>query len=165
LQPESSSAVQSSSATGAPESKPAKIAPPASVPINETDSLQAAMDAFAKALSMRDVDAFLSHFSRRRAFTLLGTIDEPYRAARIKYADLSRELHSGDRSQGWYAEFMGDEDESFALSVASAEHRPWKRVGKHKFVLPDDDANSRMFVVWRKEGPRWVIDTIAIPDA
>jgi hypothetical protein len=32
-------------------------------------------------------------------------------------------------------------------------------------VLPDDDADSTLYVLWRREGAHWVVDTIAVPGA
>jgi hypothetical protein len=137
------------------QAQPVLVADPA--------SLEAAMLGFARAIDERDVDSFLSYISKKKGFRYVGTIQHPHKVDQVAYKVVARDLQNRDDTQGWYSVLMSNEDESLALSVAGAAGRPWKKAGKLKFVLPDDDLDSTLYVTWRKEESRWVIDSIGIP--
>jgi hypothetical protein len=137
--------------------------PPPSGAVSATDPLATAMRGFARAIETRDTGALLGYVSKQRGLTFLDTIAEPHQKTHLTYEELARDLQTRDLQQGWYSVLLGDDDESFALATACSAGRTWKRAGKRKFVLPDDDLDSRLFVSWRREGARWVIDTIAQP--
>jgi hypothetical protein len=127
-------------------------------------SAAAAMEGFARAVERRDAGAVLQYFSKK-GFRYLETIEKPRQVRRVTYAELAQDLIAGPSGSGWYAALLSDEDESFALATASANGRPWREVSNHKFVLPDDEADSTLYVIWRREGERWFVDTLAVPGA
>lgn len=151
-----------------PESSPSPTpaATSSSTPGPPASSLDEAMRGFMSALVQKDVERFLVYFSRSKPFRYIGTIEVKQRVQLVDYEDLSRALRARDVDRGWYSIlFDGGPDDSFAQTVADPERRAWRRVDERKFVPPGDDADSTLFVIWRKERDRWVVDAIAYPGA
>ena len=62
------------------------------------------------------------------------------------------------------AGFDAGGDDCFRNYVDNTPVALWKWVGKNRFVPPDETADSKVYVKWRKEGASWVVDEIAAPD-
>jgi hypothetical protein len=130
------------------------------------ESLEAAMAGFIDALSRKDVPAFLEFFSRNKPFRFIGTIQPKRQVDLVRFDALARELNARDVDRGWYSVlFDGGPDDSLALTIEDPARRPWRRVKGQKFVPPDDDDDSTLFITWRKENGRWVVDAIGYPGA
>lgn len=129
----------------------------------EEGSLNAAMGRFLAALRNRDVEEFLSLFSRKKAWHYIGTLTRPVQVERVTYSQLERDLR---RKSGWYEALIdAGPDDCFRNHVVASEGRPWVLKGKMTFVPPDAGNDMSVFVRWRKEGERWVVDAIAEPSA
>lgn len=159
---ESEPAVPSSSPSTSSQPTPS-LTPVSARP---TDSLDEAMAGLLGALAQKDVERFLGYFSHSKRFRYIGTIEVKRRVMLVDYEDLARGLRARDVDQGWYSIlFDGGPDDSLAQTVADPEARAWRRVGEYKFVPPEDEPDSTLFVIWRKERDRWVVDAIGYPGA
>jgi len=124
------------------------------------------MAGFIEALSQKDVPAFLEFFSRTKPLRFVRTIHPKQPTELVKYDVLKRELLARDINRGWYSVlFDGGPDDSLAMTVDDPNKRPWKRVANQKFVPPDDDNDSILFIVWRNENGKWVVEVIGYPGA
>ncbi len=149
-----------------PNEEPAVPVQSTSTAAVQDGSVEAAMAGLIGALVRKDIPAFLQFFSRSRSFRFVGTIQPRRPSDLVKYDDFARELLARDTSRGWYSIiFDGGPDDSLALMVDGSSTRAWKRVTAQKFVPPDDDEDSTLFVTWRKEGGRWVVESIGYPGA
>gem|GEM_PF-5896451 len=125
------------------------------------------MDRFVSALSRRDLGKLLSCFSRTAPWILVTTEhdDSPVRHGRRKTNTFSyNELSRGMRAGGDFAEFFFDEDDPFVHFVEATQGRPWRDVDGVTFVPPTKlPLNPPVFVRWRIELGRYVIDEIGTP--
>jgi hypothetical protein len=124
------------------------------------------MARFLDSLARRDTERFLKSFSRTKPFRYIGTIEEPYQTDLGTYTELARDLATKDTNSGWYSAFFdGGPDDAFSRHADNSKGKPWKRIGKSKFVPPDHSDDSRVFVIWREERGQWFIDAIGEPGA
>ncbi len=119
------------------------------------------MAGLLKALEDRDVDAFLRFFSQRKPWEFLGTIGDPSEVDEVKFDNLAKDLRS---KAGWYETlFDGGNFDCFRDHVSQTGGRKWTRVSEWKYVPPDGYGGGKVFVSWRREGDRWVVDKIGEP--
>lgn len=125
-------------------------------------SLDAAMRNFIAALRKRDVEGFLSLFSRKNFFYA----NNPLNAMRVAvpYSELAADVRKkGD----WYYTYLergeGGTYDAFVDHIADAE--PWPRVEGVKFVPPGSGISASSYVKWRREGGKWVIYEISYAQA
>jgi hypothetical protein len=55
--------------------------------------------------------------------------------------------------------------DSFRQYVDNVPGDPRRWINGARFVPSYEDASSKVYVSWRKEGARWVVDTFAAPRA
>lgn len=118
------------------------------------------MGFFVKALQDKNVDALLSCFSRKKGFLLTGTSDTPHDSMRFSYAKLEQGLKPGGDFVGIL--FGGEGDDNFRDYVAQTRGAAWQSKGPATFV-PPADYSLPVFVRWKKEGKRFVVEEIAFP--
>ena len=127
----------------------------------DSAALDVAMRKFIRALKKRDVEGFLSLFSRQKFFYA----NNPMNAMRvaISYAELAADLRKkGD----WYFTYLergdGGDYDVFVDNIGEGEM--W-RVDGVRYVPPGSEISSPTYVKWRREGGKWVIDEISYPQA
>lgn len=130
------------------------------LPLSSADSasLDVAMRKFISALRNRNVEEFLSLFSRTRVFYASNPLNV-VRAA-ISYNELAADLRKkGD----WYFTYLergnGGKYDAFVDNIGDGEM--WRRGGGTKFTPPGTEISDSTYVKWRKEGDRWFIDEIS----
>jgi hypothetical protein len=135
------------------------------VQAQEIAPLEASMAKFVEALKNKDTDTFLTLFSQSTPWQYISTITDTPEVSIVKYAELARDLKLKDQS-GWHEIlFDASGDDCFRKYVMLDNGAPWKRINDVTFSPPGSDPNSRVYVKWRKEEGKWVIDTIAEPSA
>lgn len=119
-----------------------------------------AMDQFVRALADRDGDALLQCFSRKKGFLLTGTSDTPHDSMRFSYVQLEKGLKPGGDFVGIL--FGGEGDDNFRDYVEQTAGRAW-RTKRPGVFIPPIEYSLPVFVRWRKEGKRYVVEEIAFP--
>ncbi|MBA2734086.1 MAG: hypothetical protein H0U54_14560 [Acidobacteria bacterium] len=128
----------------------------------ESASLDAAMRKFIAALMKRDVEGFLSLFSRTKFFYASNPLNV-MRVA-VSYSELAADLRNkGD----WYFTYLergeGGAYDAFVDNIGDGQM--WLRVGDVRFVPLGSEISNPTCVKWRREGGKWVIDEISYPQA
>ena len=128
----------------------------------DSASLHAAMRKFISALMKRDVEGFLSLFSRTNFFYA----SNPLNVMRValSYSELAADLRNkGD----WYFTFLerGDGGNYDAFVDNIGDGQMWLRVGDVRFVPPGSEASKDTYVKWKREGGKWVVGEISYPQA
>jgi hypothetical protein len=124
----------------------------------DSASLDVAMRKFISALKNRNVEGFLSLFSRTRFFYASNPLNV-VRVA-ISYNELAADLRKkGD----WYFTYLerGDGGNYDAFVDNTGDGEMWRRGGGARFTPPGTEISDSTYVEWRKEGNRWVIDEIS----
>jgi hypothetical protein len=119
-----------------------------------------AMAQFVRALQERNVESLLQCFSRKKSFFLTGTSSTPHDKSRFSYAQLETGMKPGGDFVGIL--FGGEGDDNFRDYVKETGGRAWRSKPAGIFVPPIDH-NLTVFVRWRREGNRWVVEEIAFP--
>jgi hypothetical protein len=124
----------------------------------------AAMRRFVDALLAKDTEALATLFPREGRWTYLGTLTDPPLSSTHSGAELARDLAA---RRGLYGSLIEDADlDTFRDHAARTQGRDWVRVGETRYAPPDmAGAEPRVFVAWRREAGRWVVDAIAEPAA
>jgi len=124
----------------------------------DSASLNVAMRKFISALKDRDVEGFLSLFSRTRFFYASNPLNVLRTA--VSYNELAADLR---RKGDWYFTYLERGDggiyDAFIDNVGDGEM--WRRGGGARFTPPGTETSDSTYVKWRKEGDRWVIDEIS----
>lgn len=128
------------------------------------DDLQEAMNGFVKALQNQDLKRFVSYFPEQGNWRYIGTIVEPLQMTESNRAELEKDL--AERS-GWYEVFFDAQgDDTFRDYVLMTKGDAWRLSSLNRFSPPDlPDMWNRVYVQWRREANRWVIDAIAEPSS
>lgn len=123
-----------------------------------------AMRRFVSALVARDMDALARLFPREGHWTYLGTLNDPPLSSTHTGTELARDLAA---RRGLYGSLIEDADlDTFRDHAARTQGRDWVQVGEHRYAPPDmGGAEPRVFIAWRREAGRWVVDAIAEPAA
>jgi hypothetical protein len=119
-----------------------------------------AMAEFVRALHAQDAESFLQCFSRKKGFLLTGTSDKPHDSMRFGYAKLEQGLKPGGDFVGIL--FGGEGDDNFRDYVEQSGAAAWRSKQPTVFV-PPIEPSLPVFVRWRKEGGRFVVEEIAFP--
>ena len=131
----------------------------------EGAALYAAMRRFINALRDKDRVAFLACFARSKPFYALNPMNlgsrTHYRSV-VSYAQLAADVN---RKRGWYWTYLerGENGKMDAFVDNLQSNKAWTRAPGNQFVAPGAEITNSTFVKWRKEGGRWVVDTISYP--
>jgi hypothetical protein len=123
-------------------------------------SLTEAMVAFVQGLRARDVERVVAWFPRERPLKISSVI---VGRTSIPYEKAVAEMRARDREDGLYSVLVDASDPTFIQYVLDGVEWTW--VGGTRFVPNGYDQKSPVYVTWRKEKGRWVIDTIGFPIA
>lgn len=116
------------------------------------------------ALVRIDVQTFLKYFSRIKPFRYQFTLAKPWHTTVVSYSELKKDFVSKNTESGMYsALFDCGGDDVFRKYADATRGEEWTRIGKSKFVHPHEGLSKRVFVIWRKEQGRWVVDAIGDP--
>jgi hypothetical protein len=126
----------------------------------DSASLDSAMRTLIDSLRKKNVQTFLSLFSRSRFFYANNPMNEMRIA--VPYSELASDLR---RKGEWYCTYMARCNELDAFTDNINEGEMWPRVGLTSFAPPGSEGESLTYVKWRKENGRWVIAEIAYPQA
>jgi hypothetical protein len=125
-------------------------------------SLQIAMDRFVVSLRSRDTKSFLGAFSLDKVWYDVNTLEGNQAKVSVTYKKLKRDL---DSKTGFYTTiFDAEGDDCLRDYTMSPYDSPWKMTGPNTFSPPNADEKS-VWVRWRTEKGRWVVDAIAQPSA
>jgi hypothetical protein len=117
------------------------------------------MTAFSGALRARDTQGFLNAFSQTQTWNALNTKSDGSPPARVSYERLAQALDS----EGELRESLFGEKETSLRSYVSGVHEtPWAAQSEFQFV-PPGASRGLVWIAWRHEDERWVVDTIAWP--
>jgi hypothetical protein len=132
------------------------------IPGGPPKDLRIAMDRLEESLRSKNTTSFLSHFSRKRDWYDINTLDGNRKKTKISYARLKRELLS---KTGLYTTlFDADGDDCLRDYTVGPYSRPWRWLGNNKFAPPNSDERA-FWIAWRIEDGRWMVDAIAQPSA
>lgn len=128
------------------------------------DPAAPAMARFVDALEARDLSAFAALFPREGSWTYLSTLTESGPRISQSGESVKRDLHT---REGLYHVFFSDADlDTFRDWVMMTGGRDWVRTGSHRFSPPGlGSLAQKVFVGWRREDGRWVVDVVAEPAA
>jgi hypothetical protein len=135
---------------------PAVRANAASRPARE---LNEAMDAFTRALRASDIERILQAFSQFTPWNALDTRSEMQSTSRVSYEKLSEALKSDGQL---HDSFLGDRDTSLRCYVTGKHDKDWEPLNPYQFA-PPGVAQGSVWIAWRQEAGRWVVDTLAWP--
>jgi hypothetical protein len=121
--------------------------------------LNDAMESFVRALRDSDNDRILQAFSQFTVWNALNTKSEMQSTSRVSYEKLSEAL----KSEGeLHDSFLGDRDTSLRSYVTGKHNQDWEALNPYQFA-PPGVAQGSVWIAWRQEGGRWVVDTLAWP--
>ncbi len=138
-------------------SHPALVGGPGAAP--PARELTDAMAAFARALRDSDRAAILRAFSKAALWNAINTKSETMTPSRVSYEKLSDALNTEGLLR---ASLVGDGDSSLRTYVSGAYAKDWTPLNQYQFA-PAGVAQGSVWIAWRPEGDRWVVDTIAWP--
>ena len=118
-----------------------------------------AMAAFARALRDTDRDAILRAFSQVALWNAINTKSERMTPSRVSYEKLSDALNTEGPLR---ASLIGDGESSLRTYVTGTYAKDWTSLNQYQFA-PVGVAQGSVWIAWRPEGDRWVVDTIAWP--
>jgi hypothetical protein len=122
--------------------------------------LRIAMEELCDALRARDTAAFLRAFSRTQPFRDVDAAREGDPGKAVSYPKLARELAA---KQGLYRALFGEERPDQLRRYVVGEYQgPWAATSEVRFV-PRGLPEPRVWISWRAEADRWVVDAIARP--
>jgi hypothetical protein len=139
-----------------------KVAPLKQTPPHNTvavpDELRAAVDRFTASLRDKNTDHFMSLFSRERVWYDVNTLEGNRYKVKVTYQKLKEDIES---KTGLYtALFDADGDDCLRDYTVTPYDKPWRWIGNNTFSPPDADERS-IWIKWRFEKGRWVVDAIA----
>ena len=126
-------------------------------------TLQDTMDGFVAALRGDDPAALADYFPQRGEWTLLSTIGGPEARSQHTGAETRDALQTRTGLYDSLVESEGGGDTLRDYAQMNGD-RPWQATGPRQFVpqaVFDDP--QRLYVRWRQERERWVIDAIGVP--
>jgi hypothetical protein len=135
------------------------LAPAAGAPCKDP-TLRMAMNDFVLGLRARDVERLIALFPKDRPLKLASTVTE---TATFTYEEAAAGMRARDRKDGLYSLLVDASDPTFMQYVLDGVEWTW--VGATRFVPDGGDRKTPVYVTWRKEKGRWVIDTIGFPMA
>lgn len=128
---------------------------------SEPPSLDATMAAFLHALRDKDIGGLPDFFPSEGDWIYLGTITDPPRSSTVDRQQLSADFLA---REGWYVVLVdADGDDCFCDYADITEGEPWVRLDDTAFEPPGDIGGGLVYVRWRLQGRRWVIDALAEP--
>lgn len=118
------------------------------------------MQALESALRDRDTGAVLRAFSQTQTWSALNTKAEGQPLSSVSYERLAQALESEGELRDT---LLGQGETSLRTYVSGPElGAPWQALGEVQFA-PAGVPKGRVWIAWRREGERWVVDTIAWP--
>jgi len=135
---------------------------------NAPPELRRRMDAFTRALrEMEPMERIASFFPRGSAWEFVETPNRKAPGAavlrrRFDPASTLPAISEGGPICGSFGGVTGDVGaaETALVMQAMASRRPWRYLGRGRFVPPGASADSPGFVEWRREHGAWVIGRI-----
>jgi hypothetical protein len=120
-----------------------------------------AMADFVTALKRREIAKLLSYFPREGTWSVLATgeaVPAGNAPHKMKYRDIVRKGHPSPE----FLDFFFDGDDPFVQFVQRTKGKPWTKREANTFI-PPGGWKPTVYVRWRVEGDRFVVDQIASP--
>ena len=149
-------------ATGADRSAGAVEARTPTSPDAAPADLRGAMQAFEASLRAQDTEGFLALFSQSRPWRAIDTLEPRPRSESVSYAQLKSDLEA--KRGKFELLFDAGGDDCLRDYVVDFYAEPWTWLSPNKFAPHETDGQS-VWVQWRKEEQRWVVEAIAMPSA
>lgn len=124
-----------------------------------TRELIEAMGSFARALRDSDRDAILRAFSQVALWNAINTKSAAMVPSRVSYEKLSDALNTEGTLR---ASLVGEGESSLRTYVTGKYAKDWTPLNQYQFA-PAGVSQGSVWIAWRPEGGRWVVDTIAWP--
>jgi hypothetical protein len=141
------------------ESAAAPQPTPAAAPAPSAEVMQA-MRELTSALREGDVQGVLRAFSQTAPWSALNTKAESQPISRVSYERLVQAIESEGELRDT---LLGQGETSLRSYVSGPLHgAAWTALSDVQFA-PDGVPKGRVWIAWRREGERWVVDTIAWP--
>jgi hypothetical protein len=124
---------------------------------------RAAMTRLIEVMRDRDVPGLAALLPAAGTLAYSSTIEKPHRSDRLTPDTLRRDLEA---RSGFYEALFGFEgDDSWRDVFEETGFRPWTEHAPAIFRPSGNQySNGRTFVRWRREGKRWVLAEIGVPD-
>ncbi|MET0390100.1 MAG: hypothetical protein ABW321_29280 [Polyangiales bacterium] len=144
-----------------PERRPPARAPerPASVPPQPTAELRTAMNTLTEALRRADTNQLLGCFSDTKPWTMFSTHGVVPADIKLTRAELA---HALDTKSQVYAFLFSERPWALRAFAAPPHDAPWVAWNAHQFA-PPGVKRGEVWIVWRQEAAKWVVDTLAWP--
>ncbi|NNF16851.1 MAG: hypothetical protein HKN70_08880 [Gammaproteobacteria bacterium] len=122
------------------------------------------MNRFVDVLREKNVDALAAFFPDEGVWTLRSTMDAPDMSSQHTATEVSNAMKT---KRGVFDALIDSDGDTLRDIVLDSQGRsPWKQVQPGLFVPPDSQDDSLdIYVKWRREAGRWVIDVIGVPFA
>jgi hypothetical protein len=134
--------------------------------VADTTTPRRAMDTFLAAMRAKSVEMLLACFSRQRPFYLTTTGQAKAERSKFTYRQLSKGM---SRDGDFIGVLFGDDklDSVRDYAMGANQNGPWLAIGPARFApslhMPPKGEDGLVWISWIKEGPRYVIDEIAVP--
>ena len=143
-------------------SKPVPI--PATAAAAETDlqpsaALQLAMTAFTQALRDANKQVILTMFSSTQSWNVINTRSPLHMPTVVSHARLAEALN---QEGPLHDPLLGAHPNNLRAFVTGEHSAPWKARGPYQFA-PEKAPQGQVWIAWRQEADRWVVDTVAWP--
>lgn len=131
--------------------------------------LVAAMAGFTRAMKAKDVTSLLKFFPRKGTWSWAPTRDpalnygdlKPFEPVKHTYA----ELKAGLRKGGPFYEQIFEIEDSLHTVFTITKFEPWKVKPATESTFVPPGYGPPVYVRWRKEGARFVVDQIGTPES
>jgi len=129
----------------------------------KTDSPDASMRLFIRALMKQDRTVFLSFLSQKTPLRWRNYQAVGVSPTFVKYATIATDFKKkGDYYYTFLARGENGDLDCFADSATAAKGKIWKKIGKDKFIPPDSEYSPNGdYVKWKKEAGKWIISEIS----
>ena len=127
------------------------------------DTPRAAMATLIEIMRTHDIQGLSMLLPSAGTLAYTSTIENPRRSERLTPETMRRDLAA---RSGFYEALFGFEgDDSWRDIFEETGFQPWKEFAPAVFRPPGRHyADGRTFVRWRREGKRWVLAEIGVPD-
>jgi hypothetical protein len=107
------------------------------------------------------VTTFLSLLPRGGTWRLIDTSADPPKEAEIPFGEFAFDL---EHRTGWYGLLFRSRGGRSLFDIAVATNpEEWREEAPGRFAHPDENRRHQVWVQWRQEDRRWVVDEIACP--
>jgi hypothetical protein len=117
------------------------------------------MTAFTQALRDADKQVILSMFSPTQSWNVINTRSPIHMPTVVTQARLAEALN---QEGPLHDSLLGAQPNNLRAFVTGEHSSPWTPKGPYQFA-PETAPQGQVWIAWRQEADRWVVDTLAWP--